>query len=67
MIPTPFYQGKIDFDSLLRLFDHLFPELEGYTICGSTGESVSLSFEERVELMKFAVRIRPPKKRLSWG
>jgi 4-hydroxy-tetrahydrodipicolinate synthase len=59
VIPTPFYEGKVDFDSLLRLFDHLFPELEGYTLCGSTGESVSLSFEERTELMKFAARNTP--------
>jgi len=67
VIPTPFYQGKIDFDSLLRLFEHLFPELEGYTICGSTGESVSLSFEERVELMKFAVRNTPSEKTIVVG
>lgn len=62
VIPTPFYQGRIDFDSLLKLFDHLFPELEGYTLCGSTGEAVSLSLEERRELMKFAAQNTPPGK-----
>jgi 4-hydroxy-tetrahydrodipicolinate synthase len=67
VIPTPFYQGKIDFDSLLKLFDHIFPELEGFTICGSTGESVSLSFNERVELMEFAARNLPPEKMLVAG
>jgi 4-hydroxy-tetrahydrodipicolinate synthase len=55
VIPTPFYNGRIDYDSLLRLFDHLLPELDGYTLGGSTGESVSLSLEERRELMKFSV------------
>jgi 4-hydroxy-tetrahydrodipicolinate synthase len=67
VIPTPFYQGKIDFDSLLRLFEHLFPELDGYTMCGSTGEAVSLSFEERVELMRFAARNTPPGKTIVAG
>lgn len=54
VIPTPFYQGKIDYDSLLRLFDHVFPHLDGVTVCGSTGESVSLSLSERIELAEFA-------------
>lgn len=54
VIPTPFYQGQIDYESLSRLFDYLLPHLEGFTLCGSTGESVSLSFDERVELMEFA-------------
>jgi 4-hydroxy-tetrahydrodipicolinate synthase len=67
VIPTPFYRGKIDFDSLLRLFDHMFPELDGCTICGSTGESVSLSFKERLELMEFAVHNAPPGKAVVVG
>ena len=67
VIPTPFYANKIDFDSLSRLFEHLFPDLDGYTICGSTGESVSLSTEERLELMRFAARNTPPGKRIVVG
>jgi 4-hydroxy-tetrahydrodipicolinate synthase len=67
VIPTPFHQGKIDFESLLRLFDHLFPELDGLTLCGSTGESVSLSFHERIELMEFVVRNVPPGKKVVAG
>ena len=67
VIPTPFRDGKIDFDSLLKLFDHLFPALEGYTLCGSTGEGVSLSFEERVELMEFAAKNCPAGKNLVVG
>jgi 4-hydroxy-tetrahydrodipicolinate synthase len=67
VIPTPFFQGKIEFDSLLKLFDHIFPELEGFTLCGSTGESVSLSFNERVELMEFAVRHVAPGKAVVAG
>jgi len=67
VILTPFYQNKVDFDSLLKLFDHLFPELDGYTLCGSTGEAVSLSFDERAELMKFAVRNTPAGKTIVVG
>jgi 4-hydroxy-tetrahydrodipicolinate synthase len=57
----------VDYDSLLKLFDHLFPALEGYTLCGSTGESVSLSLEERLELMTFAARNTPPGKTIVVG
>ncbi len=67
VIPTPFHRGKLDHDSLLKLFDHLFPELEGYTLCGSTGESVSLSLEERLELMTLAAKNTPPAKTIVVG
>ena len=50
VIPTPFYEGRIDYESLDRLLAFLQPHLEGYTIGGSTGESVSLTLEERIEL-----------------
>lgn len=67
VIPTPFSGNRIDFDSLSRLFEHLFPEIDGYTLCGSTGESVSLSLDERLELMRFAARNTPPGKRVVVG
>ncbi|MGI9071565.1 MAG: dihydrodipicolinate synthase family protein [Bryobacteraceae bacterium] len=67
VIPTPFFKDRIDFDSLSRLFEHLFPELDGYTLCGSTGEAVSLSMEERMELMQFAVKNTPRGKRIVVG
>ena len=59
VVPTPFRDGKLDFDSLLKLFNHLFPELEGYTLCGSTGEGASLSYDERAALMEFAIKNTP--------
>lgn len=67
VIPTPFSNDQIDFDSLSRLLDHLFPKLDGYTICGSTGESVSLSTEERIELMRFAAQNTPRGKHVVVG
>jgi 4-hydroxy-tetrahydrodipicolinate synthase len=67
VIPTPFHNNRVDFDSLLRLFEHLFPELDGYTLCGSTGEAVSLTLDERMELMKFAARHTPSSKTIVAG
>lgn len=67
VIPTPFYKGTTDFDSLLKLFEFIFPELDGYTLCGSTGEGVSLSCQEREELMKFAVENTPRNKSIVAG
>ncbi len=67
VIPTPFHNGKLDFDSLLRLFDFIFPEVDGYTLSGSTGESVSMSLEERMELMRFAAKHTPAGKRVVVG
>jgi len=67
VIPTPFFKGKIDYDSLLRLFEHLFPHLEGCTLCGSTGEAVSLSLDERLELMQFAAQNTPAGKNVVIG
>jgi 4-hydroxy-tetrahydrodipicolinate synthase len=68
VIPTPFYRGQIDYDSLLKLFEFLFAILDGYTLCGSTGESVSChSLEERLELMKFAARHTPAGKTVVVG
>jgi 4-hydroxy-tetrahydrodipicolinate synthase len=65
--PTPFHGGKLDYDSLLKLLDHLLPELEGYTLCGSTGESASLSLDERLELMTFAANNTPSGKTIVVG
>lgn len=67
VLPTPFFDNRIDFASLEQLFDHIFPELEGYTLCGSTGEGASLSLNERIELAQFAVRHTPPDKEIIVG
>jgi 4-hydroxy-tetrahydrodipicolinate synthase len=67
VIPTPFYENRIDYSSLERLFGHIFPDLEGYTLCGSTGEAVSLSLSERIDLVQFAVRHTPPGKQIVVG
>ena len=56
---TPFTDdGEVDFEALRKLID--FQILEGVDsliICGTTGESATLSTEEKKEIIKFAVQI----------
>ena len=51
---TPFTQNdQIDFAALDRLLDlHLAAGTDGLVICGTTGESATLSFDEKKALMK---------------
>lgn len=54
---TPFTaSGEIDFPAVGRLIEkHLMAQTDGILICGTTGESATMSFEEKKSLMKFAV------------
>jgi 4-hydroxy-tetrahydrodipicolinate synthase len=67
VIPTPFLAGKIDFDSLSRLFEFIFPTLDGYTLGGSTGEAISMTLDERLQLIRFAAKNTPPGKKIVVG
>jgi len=53
---TPFTSaGEIDFPAVGRLIDmHLKAQTDGILICGTTGESATMSFEEKKSLMQFA-------------
>ncbi|WP_168735374.1 dihydrodipicolinate synthase family protein [Cohnella fermenti] len=53
VIPTPFVDGKIDYESFESLIRHTSDYVEGYVIGGSTGESPALSAEERIEIAQF--------------
>lgn len=55
---TPFTEDGIDFEELRKLIE--FQILEGVDsiiICGTTGESSTMSTEEKKEVIKFAVQI----------
>lgn len=56
---TPFTEdGEVDFEELRKLIE--FQILEGVDsliICGTTGESATMSVEEKKEVIKFAVQI----------
>jgi 4-hydroxy-tetrahydrodipicolinate synthase len=56
---TPFNdQDEIDWDVTARLIDYLIEEQksESLVICGTTGESPTLTDEEKLEMFRFAVK-----------
>ena len=51
-IVTPFKAGAIDREAVYRLLDlHLSAKTDGLVVCGTTGESATLSHEEKTDLM----------------
>jgi len=68
-IPTPFKQDEsLDLDGLQANFARWNKEpLDGYVIAGSNGEAVSLSFEERFELVAASRKSIPPDRLLIAG
>ncbi|MBO2535383.1 MULTISPECIES: 4-hydroxy-tetrahydrodipicolinate synthase [Rummeliibacillus] len=56
---TPFDQnGEIDFPATENLIHHLISNgTDGIVVAGTTGESPTLSAEEKVELFKFVVKV----------
>lgn len=54
---TPFHEdGSVNFDKLDELIDyHCENGTDSLIICGTTGESSTLSEEEHMECIKFAV------------
>lgn len=56
---TPFDQnGEIDFQATENLINYLIANgTDGLVVSGTTGESPTLSEEEKVELFKFAVKV----------
>ncbi|MFC5701604.1 dihydrodipicolinate synthase family protein [Cohnella faecalis] len=59
VIPTPFVDGKIDYEGFENLIRHTSDFVEGYVIGGSTGESPALSAEERIEIARFFAKRVP--------
>ena len=55
---TPFdRQGEVDYAATKKLIDHLIANgTESVVVAGTTGESPTLSKEEKIELFKFVVR-----------
>lgn len=57
-VVTPFKDGKIDLQSFEKYIDWLSGSgVNGAVVCGSTGESLALSKDEHLELIKTAVRV----------
>lgn len=55
-IVTPFKNGDIDYSALTQLIEwHIEEGTSGLVVCGTTGESATLSLKEKQELFRFTV------------
>ena len=57
-IITPFSKGEVDFDCFANLLKWQIKEgISGVTVCGTTGESPTLTHDEHMQLVEFAVKV----------
>ncbi len=55
---TPFNEDGVDFEELRKLIDfQIFGGIDAIIICGTTGESSTMSTEEKKQVIKFAVQV----------
>ena len=53
---TPFYNDKIDYESMYRLIDYVIDNgTDAIIVCGTTGEASTLSYDEQIECIKKCV------------
>ncbi|MBQ9949200.1 MAG: 4-hydroxy-tetrahydrodipicolinate synthase [Clostridia bacterium] len=53
---TPFRDGNVDFEAFGKLLDfQLTSGTDALVICGTTGEASTMSFDEKCEVIRFAV------------
>ena len=53
---TPFYNDKIDYESMYRLIDYVVDNgTDAIIVCGTTGEASTLSYDEQIECIKKCV------------
>jgi len=61
-IITPFRKGEVDYDDFTRLLNWQIKNgISGVTVCGTTGESPTLSHEEHMSLVEHAIKIAKKK------
>jgi 4-hydroxy-tetrahydrodipicolinate synthase len=57
-IITPFRKGEVDYDDFSRLLNWQIKNgISGVTVCGTTGESPTLSHDEHMSLIEYAIKI----------
>lgn len=65
---TPFDKsGKIDFMGLKKLLAHTAKGVDYYVVMGTTGESVTVSNEEKREVLKFVIKNNEKKLPIVYG
>ena len=53
---TPFYNDKIDYESMYKLIDYVINNgTDAIIVCGTTGEASTLSYDEQIECIKKCV------------
>ena len=65
---TPFQKdGSVDFDSLKKLLDHTAKGVDYYVVMGTTGESATVTKEEKAEVLSFIRKNNPKKLPIVYG
>lgn len=65
---TPFSEsGEIDFKALKRVLVHTAKGVEYFVVMGTTGESATLSKEEKKSVLKFVINNNPKKLPVVYG
>jgi 4-hydroxy-tetrahydrodipicolinate synthase len=59
VIPTPFLNGKVEYAGFDRLIERTIDDLEGYVVCGSTGEAPALTKQERIDVVRYVAKKLP--------
>lgn len=69
VLMTPFTEnGKVDYNAFEKELDFVSKsDITGFFACGTTGEFISLSPEENIEMMAFAAKFLKGKKKLLAG
>ncbi|WNQ12351.1 dihydrodipicolinate synthase family protein [Paenibacillus aurantius] len=67
VIPTPFLNGAIEYAGFDRLMERTIDRLDGYVVCGSTGEAPSLLLQERIDIVRYLSERMPDGKELVVG
>jgi 4-hydroxy-tetrahydrodipicolinate synthase len=67
-VVSPFNNGKLDIDAFERYVSHLAVSgISGVVVCGTTGESLSMSKDEKMELIKKACLVSNKKIKVIAG
>jgi len=65
---TPFHRdGSIDFASLKRLLTHTERNVNYFVVTGTTGESATLTKEEKKDVLRFVLKNNPKKLPVVYG
>lgn len=67
VLPTPFLDDAVDYESIERMLGATLPYVDGYTVLGSTGEAPSMTLAERREIVEFVLKSVPADKTIVVG